>query len=144
MPHSLWTSVRFFHLCQLLCRDSQPNLRCICVNRRQHKTQQSSKYLLGYFNIFQMFAGLSKLYHPLSAPSKTPSSALPPRLFIVCACRINTVSSAQPSRAVRCFPHASIQIKQQCIFSEVSLNGSEVTGFGLKTEIFWTHLDKVG
>lgn len=103
MPHSHWTSVRFFHLCQLLCEDSQPKLCSVYVNKDQDKTQPSSKYLLGSFNIFQMFAGLSKLYHPLSEPSKIPSFPVLLRLCMVCAWRINTVRFAQPSPAVGSF-----------------------------------------
>lgn len=93
----------FFHLCQLLCKVSQPNLCFLYVSRNQNKTQQSTKYLLGSFSIFQIFAGLSKLYLPLSAPSKIPFFPFPLRMLMVRAFGMLAVSSAQPSPAAALF-----------------------------------------
>lgn len=69
MPHSHWTSVRFFSPLSAPFQrfPAKPSLP-LCKQR----PMQNLRTLKVNFGIYQMFAGLSNLYHPLHAPGKIP------------------------------------------------------------------------
>lgn len=121
---------------------AKPSLR-VC---KQRPTQNPVILILSS-GIFQHLSDVCWARQILPSPQCTqqnPFLSISPEA-IYGMCMENTYSKLCTAKSsswiVSC---ASEQIKQQCIFSEVSLNSSEVTGFSLKTEISQTHLDKVG